>query len=245
MKTSAIFLAGGRGLRMGSLLPKQFLPLHGRAIALYSLEILLQLEEIEEIIVVCPEEHRHVFSGMPVRFAPPGEQRQDSVYNGLQMVQPRSEWICIHDSARPFITPSLVKTLFEEGKQAPASSLALPVKNTLKEINAQQDVARTVDRSCIWEIQTPQLLKKEVLERGFAYAHAHTLSVTDDVSLAELTGHRVKLVRGSYQNIKITTPEDLFFAEWLVQTNTACASPMMAPAIAAGKSSPTPLPSKD
>jgi 2-C-methyl-D-erythritol 4-phosphate cytidylyltransferase len=245
MDISVILLAGGKGTRMGSSTPKQFLPLKNRAIALYSLEVLLQLEEVIEIIVVCAPEYRHFFSKMPVQFAEPGEQRQDSVYNGLQQVSSSARWVCTHDAARPFITPSLVKALFEAGKKTGASSLATPVKNTLKEINGSQDVARTVDRSSIWEIQTPQFLKKELLEAGFALARSQRVTLTDDVSLAELVGHPVKLIQGSYQNIKITTPEDLSFAEWLIQKNTSCASPTMAPATVAGKSSPIACPSKN
>jgi len=237
---SSILLAGGIGARMSTSIPKQFLTLQGRAIALHSLDILLQLDEIKEVIVVCAPEFRSLFAGKHVKFADPGEQRQDSVYNGLQ--QATCEWICTHDAARPFITADLVKSLFSE--QASASSLAMPVKNTLKEISTTQDVVRTLDRSVIWEIQTPQLIKKEILEAGFIYAKQHGLEVTDDISLAELVGHIPRLVRGSYQNIKITTPEDLVFAEWLTQKNILCASPMMEHAIAVGKSNPIAHPSK-
>ena len=243
LKTSVILLAGGKGERMGSALPKQFLPLHNKPIALYSLEILLQLVEVEEIIVVCAPQYRHFFDGWPVQFALPGEQRQDSVYSGLQMVHSHADWVSIHDAARPFITVEMIKTLFDEAETVGVASLAMPVKNTLKEVGEYQNVSRTLDRSRIWEIQTPQVLKKEILTAGFAYAHTHKLSVTDDVSLAELIGHPVKLVCGAYQNIKITTPEDLGFAEWLVQ-NIRCSSPTMAHASAAGKFSPIACQSK-
>lgn len=218
MKTTLIFLAGGTGQRMNRQIPKQFLPLNGKPIALYSLEVFAQLEEIEEIIVVCPPTYNALFSAFTDRFALPGGRRQDSVYNGLEKVSSQAEWICIHDSARPFITLDLVRSLFRERRDADALSLAMPVKNTLKEINAHNEVYKTLDRSKIWEIQTPQLLKKRVLEAGFAHAHAHALSVTDDVSLAELIGHPVRLVTGVYENIKITTPEDLVFAECLLNT---------------------------
>jgi len=238
MKMSAILLAGGKGVRMGTPLPKQFLPLNNYPLALYSLDVLLQVKQIKQIIVVCAEEYRYFFAGMPVHFAHPGAQRQDSVYNGLRMVDLDIEWVCVHDAARPFITCSLVHTLLKVGKKVDAASLAMPVKNTLKEIKQTQEVARTLDRSLIWEIQTPQLLKKSTLLAGFDYAHTHGLQVTDDLSLAELVGHRVKLVRGSHQNIKITTPEDLSFAEWIIHKNTVCVSPTMEHATAAGKFSP-------
>jgi 2-C-methyl-D-erythritol 4-phosphate cytidylyltransferase len=217
---SAVLLAGGKGTRLGGTLPKQFLSLENKIVALYSLEVLLQLEEIKEIILVCSPEYRSFFSGWPVKFALPGAERQDSVYNGLQEVNPEAEWICTHDSARPFITKSLVRTLFDQGKKVGASSLAMPAKNTLKEIKEEGHVVRTVDRSRIWEIQTPQFIKKEILEQGFAFARSHALDVTDDVSLAELIGHPVKLIPGSYQNIKITTPEDFSFAQWWIKNIT-------------------------
>lgn len=218
MKISAILLAGGKGTRMGSALPKQFLPLKEQVVALYSLDILLQMKEIEEIVVVCSPEYQHFFANKPVKFAPAGKERQDSVYNGLQMVNPNTGWVCTHDSARPFITYDLLKTLFVKGKKVGAASLAMPVKNTLKEVNEEKVVEQTLDRSRIWEIQTPQLVKKEILDKGFAYAKKDALTVTDDVSLAELIGEKVVLVRGSYKNIKITTPEDLVFAQWLMNS---------------------------
>lgn len=235
MKLSVILLAGGKGVRMGKSLPKQFLPLQARAIALHSLEVFLQLKEVAEIIVVCAPEYRHFFSNQPVSFALPGIRRQDSLYNGLKIINPSSEWVCTHDAARPFITTELVKKLLKEGKETEAVSLALPVKNTLKEVTSCQTVTRTLDRNYIWEIQTPQLIKKNIIQEGFDYVNSHALTVTDDISLAECIGKTVKLIPGSYQNIKITTPEDLLFAEWLIQTNTACTSPMMEPAIMDGK----------
>jgi 2-C-methyl-D-erythritol 4-phosphate cytidylyltransferase len=213
MKISAILVAGGSGSRMGTNIPKQFRQLEGKAVVLYSLEVLLQIPQVEEIIVVCPTQFHTLFDNYPVKFALPGLQRQDSVYSGLLHVSDTFEWVTIHDAARPFITKEMVQKLFDAGKNYGASSLAMPVKNTLKEVQPNQNVIRTLDRSKVWEIQTPQLLKKEILQAGFAYAHKHQIAVTDDVSLAELIGHPVHLVASSYQNIKITTPEDWFFAE--------------------------------
>lgn len=217
MQLAAILLAGGTGARMGQSIPKQFLPLQGKPIAHYSLDILLQFPQILEVIVVCAPEYRPLFSAYPVAFALPGEERQDSVYNGLQGVSKDIDWVIVHDAARPFITAAMIHNLLDTGKEVGAASLAVPAKNTLKEVHSGHLVSRTLNRSQIWEIQTPQLLKKEILEAGFAYAHAHSQAVTDDVSLAELTGHPVHLVPGNYLNIKITTPEDWAFAEWYTQ----------------------------
>lgn len=215
MDVSVILLAGGKGKRMQSASPKQFLPLKEKAVALHSLEVLQQLKEVKEIIVVCAPEWRHIFHDLPVHFALPGQERQDSVYNGFLATNPSTDWVCIHDSARPFITAPMIQDLFHKVGTLKAASLAMPVKNTIKQTTTADRVAATLDRSLIWEIQTPQLIKREVLKAGFNFAKENGLSVTDDVSLAELIGETVQLVRGNYSNLKITTPEDLAFAEWI------------------------------
>jgi 2-C-methyl-D-erythritol 4-phosphate cytidylyltransferase len=210
MNISAILLAGGKGSRMGSPLPKQYLPLGEKPIACHSLEVFLSHPAIMEVIVVCAPEYRSFFSKYDVLFANPGIRRQDSLFNGLKSAS--HEWICVHDAARPYLTSELLTRMIGEGKEIGAATLAMPVKNTLKECDRDGFVRSTPDRDYIWEVQTPQLLAKEILLKGFAYADEHHLTVTDDVSLAELINHPVKLVSGSYQNIKITTPEDLWLS---------------------------------
>lgn len=193
---------------MGGEIPKQFLPLNGKTLACHSLEVLQSHPLIAQVIVVCAPVFHPYFSDYRVEFAEPGERRQDSLFNALQKVE--HEWVCIHDAARPFLTAPSLASLIEEGMEGvKAATLGIPVKNTIKFCDQNQCVQNTPDRSLLWEIQTPQLLTKELLERGFAYANRHAITVTDDVSLAELLGHPVKVVLGSYKNIKITTPEDL------------------------------------
>ena len=212
---SAILLAGGLGKRMRSSCPKQFMPLYGKTLALFSLDVLLQCEEIKEIIVVCLPQYRSLFEGYQVHFALPGVERQDSVHNGVQLT--KYDWVLTHDAARPFITADMVKSLFAAAFKAGASALAVPAKNSLKKVNEHIEVISTLDRSQIWEMQTPQLVKKELMLAGFAHAQKNGLAVTDDVALAELAGSPVKLVESSYQNIKLTTQEDLAFAQWLIE----------------------------
>lgn len=211
---SLILLAGGIGSRMKSAEPKQFLKLGDKPLVFYSLEVFLKLEEINEIVVVAPQEYHHLFSSY--KCAKPGARRQDSVYNGLQMVSEKADFILTHDGVRPFITVDMVKKLIVEGKKVGAATLGMPVKPTIKECNGDQFVERTPDRAKVWEIQTPQFLTKKLIDKGFSEAIAKNLTVTDDTSLAELINHPVKLVEGSYTNLKITTPEDLPLAETIL-----------------------------
>lgn len=210
---SAILLAGGKGIRLGGPLPKQFLPLGGKPILAHSLETLLAHPEIGEVIVVCSKEYRSLVAGYPVLFAEPGARRQDSVYHGF--LQSRFPWICVHDAARPFMTPDMLTSVISEGKKIGAVSVGMPIKTTLKAMRPDGFVEQTLEREIIREIQTPQFLARPLMQRAFDYAHAHNITVTDDVSLAELMQHPVKVIEGSYKNIKITTPDDLSFAEWL------------------------------
>lgn len=219
MKTGVILLAGGQGTRMGGNIPKQFLPLKGLPIALYSHNVLMNLPSLHETVVVCDPSYHHLFSSSKqLSFAPPGERRQDSVYNGLKALDPTVEWVLIHDSARPFIKIEMMADLLASAKEAGAATLAMPVKFTVKERSPDGFVTRTFDRSSLFEIQTPQVVRRDLLIKGFEFAHSQGLTVTDDVSLVELLNHPVKLVNGSYANLKITTPEDLKLAEEIVKS---------------------------
>jgi len=215
---SALLLAGGTGCRMNSAKPKQFLPLGPKPIAHYSLDVLLGMPETAEIVVVCEPELRYHFDGYHgLKWALPGPRRQDSVFNGLQQVDPHAHFVCVHDACRPFIDENLVRRVFAAACEYGASAAGMPVRYTVKEINAAGLVVSTPDRSLFWEIQTPQILQAPLLRQGFQKAHAKNLSVTDDTSLAELVGAPVKLVEGAYANIKITTPDDLAMAETLLK----------------------------
>ncbi len=211
ISVSAILLAGGQGTRMNSVLPKQFIKIQNKEIALYSFETLLNDPHITEVIVVCKKEYESLFTTTQkdVRFARPGLRRQDSVYNGFLEVSSHADLICIHDSARPLLKSADLTRVLEEGLIHKAAVLGVPVKSTLKEVTGEGFVLKTLNRTTIWEIQTPQVMTPSLLKEGFRLAHEKNLDVTDDVSLVELQGHPVKCVLGSYSNIKITTPEDL------------------------------------
>jgi 2-C-methyl-D-erythritol 4-phosphate cytidylyltransferase len=146
-------------------------------------------------------------------FALPGEQRQDSVYNGLQEISENISLVGIHDSARPCITTAMVQSVLLAASEYGAATVGMPVKFTLKESDSQQFVKQTLDRSRVWEIQTPQVIQTHLLKNGFQEIQKNKTLVTDDVSIIELLGLPVKLVEGSYKNLKITTQEDLAIAE--------------------------------
>lgn len=208
-----ILAAGGTGSRMQSDIPKQFLLSGGKPLVQHSLELFDSFPEVIEIVIVCAPEYRGLLSTKSCRarvtFADPGERRQDSVFNGLQALTQTLNFVCVHDAARPFITEPLVKRVFGAAKEYGAATAAMPVKFTIKEADKTGIVVKTPDRSCLWEIQTPQVIEMSLIKEGFDHANRHGLTVTDDTSLVEQLGVKVKLVEGCYGNIKITVPEDL------------------------------------
>jgi 2-C-methyl-D-erythritol 4-phosphate cytidylyltransferase len=213
-KVSVILLAGGKGARFGASCPKQFLQFKNKYLFEHSLEIFNFIEGIFEIIIVVEESFRHLFSPN-CKFALPGKERQDSVYNGLQEVDASSEFVLIHDSARPLVKKEDIIDVLLDAFTYGAAALAVPLKFTVKSTKDSLFVDKTIERSTLFEIQTPQVIKKELLIEGFKEIKSKNLLVTDDVSIVEQLNLQVKLTIGSYSNIKITTPEDLKQAYYL------------------------------
>ena len=211
MKVGLILLAGGKGTRMGLNLPKQYYNLSGQPVALYSLKVFQKIERIEQVVVVADPKFHSLFPGCT--FADPGERRQDSVWNGLQKLDASIDYVCIHDAARPFIDLNLVENVLSAALMVGAAAAAVPLKFSVKQADESGRVERSLDRSHIWEMQTPQVVRKDLLMRGFKLAEDQNLTITDDVGLVELFDHPVQLVMGSYQNLKLTTPEDIQIAE--------------------------------
>ncbi|MGL5264305.1 MAG: 2-C-methyl-D-erythritol 4-phosphate cytidylyltransferase [Candidatus Rhabdochlamydia sp.] len=212
---SAILLAGGKGTRFKNPIPKQFLSLGSKPLVLYSFEILAQCDLIAEIIVVCDDFYRYLFtteSNLKIRFANPGMRRQDSVASGLAQIT-KGSFVCIHDGARPFLPLEDLKKVIEEALIHKAAALAMPAKNTIKEIDSHGFVKQTLNRETLRETLTPQVIALDLLKKGLIEAEKKGVDITDDVSAVELIGHAVKLVSGASSNIKITNPEDLQSAQ--------------------------------
>ncbi|KAH7576088.1 hypothetical protein JRO89_XS02G0288300 [Xanthoceras sorbifolium] len=242
---SVILLAGGKGKRMGASMPKQYLPLLGQPIAFYSFYTFSRMTEVKEIVVVCDPSYKDIFEAnitsangnsqtnllvmisdtqedinVDLKFSLPGKERQDSVYSGLQAADLNSELVCIHDSARPLVSSEDVEKVLKDGCRIGAAVLGVPAKATIKEANSESFVVRTLDRKTLWEMQTPQVIKPELLKKGFELVNREGLEVTDDVSIVEHLKHPVYITEGSYTNIKVTTPDDLLLAERILNMSS-------------------------
>lgn len=221
MTVCVILLAGGTGSRMGMPTPKQYLLLKNKPVIHYSFDLFMQMPEVAEVVVVCSSEYRHFFekgnSKSRLTFALPGKRRQDSVENGLLAMTTDSSIVCVHDGVRPFIKQEIVRKAIDAAEKWGAATVGMPIKFTVKECDEHQIVNKTPDRSRVWEIQTPQAIKTDLLRKGFSHVRQHNLTVTDDTSIIEHLGLPVKLVEGCYTNLKITTPDDLALSEYLLK----------------------------
>jgi 2-C-methyl-D-erythritol 4-phosphate cytidylyltransferase len=217
---SVVLLCGGSGKRMGASIPKQYLELCGRPIVAWSLRLFASMAEVKDVVVVCEPEYKKMISehwaeacerakqrelnksNPELKWALPGAERQDSVQSGLAQIDSSSKLVAVHDSARPLTTAEDVRLCLSDAAGCGAAVLGVPVKPTIKEVNDDGTVARTLVRARLWEVQTPQVIEPELLRRGFAFAIERGLEVTDDVSVVELLGETVRITQGSYTNIK-------------------------------------------
>jgi len=219
MRYTLIIPAAGQGKRMGAGQNKLFLPIASVPLIIHTLRVFEKDEACERIILaVNPDEHP-VFERFikqydikkQIVFAVGGQERQDSVYNGLLQASDAS-YVLVHDGARPFITIEIIKSVLEEAVRKGASICAVPVKDTIKRVE-DGSVVETVERSKLWAVQTPQGFHLSTLSEAHEEARRAGYTGTDDASLVERLGKDVGVVSGSYFNIKVTTPDDLVVAE--------------------------------
>uniref|UniRef100_A0A7S2XKF1 2-C-methyl-D-erythritol 4-phosphate cytidylyltransferase, chloroplastic n=1 Tax=Attheya septentrionalis TaxID=420275 RepID=A0A7S2XKF1_9STRA len=232
-----VLLAGGTGSRMKASMPKQFLTLRESPVLHHSLHLFLERlpeylkQEGKEgpamvVLVMDPmyqPDYQPIVDKYKGRlaFANPGKERQGSVENGLaklvELAGSSCEYVAVHDSARPLVTIDEICGVVADAKEYGAAVLGVPCKATIKESIDGVLVSRTIPRSTLWEVHTPQVIKIPTLLRGFAKVEAEQLEVTDDVSIVEALGEPVKLTLGEYTNLKITTPEDMDVANAILE----------------------------
>jgi len=218
----AIVPAGGAGKRMGSTTPKQFRMLGEWPMMLYSLRVLDQSPSVAEVILVVPKEERaralaEVIERYGVKkvlkVVAGGATRQESVSNGLQETEADVEIVVVHDAVRPFVTEDLIERSIEMARKVGGAVVAIPMKDTPKQVGQDGSIQRTLDRTGLWHAQTPQTFRRAILLEAYRVALADHIHATDDAALVERLGQPVGIVPGSWENIKITTPEDMMIAE--------------------------------
>ncbi|MDP8230655.1 MAG: 2-C-methyl-D-erythritol 4-phosphate cytidylyltransferase [Candidatus Gorgyraea atricola] len=216
MNVAAIVPAAGKGRRIKSKIAKPHIKLCGKPILAHTLVRLSKNKHIKEIIVSVDKKHIarvKRFKIKNVKVVAGGRERKHSVLNALKKVSSNIDYVLIHDGVRPFLTDKLINASLKAARSFGASVVAVPVKPTLKCAGRRGCVAYTPDRTKFWEAQTPQVFKRDLIEK--AYRAIGKKNITDDSMLVELLGIKPKLVMGSYRNIKITTEEDLKLAKML------------------------------
>lgn len=218
---TAVIVAAGKGKRMGTEISKQFLPLGGKEILAHTVQKFEKAKNIRDIILVTGADSLQDVQEMAqeygwekiVSIVAGGKERQDSVWNGLQQVAADTEIILIHDGVRPFVTEDILNISIETALEMGGCVAGVPAKDTIKACDGENIAIATPDRSTLWQIQTPQTFRKERIVKAYEQAKEDGFVGTDDASFAEHCGYPVKVIMGSYRNIKITTKEDLIIGE--------------------------------
>lgn len=223
MNVSVIIPAAGFGERMGATIGKQFLLLDGKPILVHTIERFQYCEMVDEIIVSTQRSSFSLIDDIKRQYGlsklrPPvegGERRQDSVANALRSADARTGIILIHDAVRPFVHQKEIIQSIETAKYFGASIVAVRAKDTMKLASTDGRVEKTLNRSSLWNVQTPQTFQRQIVLDAYANAEKSNITATDDSYLVEQLGISPIIVEGSYDNIKITTPDDLLLAEML------------------------------
>lgn len=212
MKAAAIIVAGGAGKRFGSAKPKQFLNLCGKPVFLWSIEAFSSIKDFKQIIVVVPDNMLDSLSKKykNISFTSGGKERFDSVKKGLLLINKDIDFIAVHDGARPLIHRSDIIKVLKEASVSKAAIAAQKTKDTVKEVKNGY-IINTLDRSRLWNAQTPQIFERDILLK--AYSKKINAAITDDSQLVEKLNIKVAIVETKFPNFKITTPDDMLFAE--------------------------------
>jgi len=211
---------------MGAEAGKPYLTIAGRPILAHTLFAFEHCPLVEEVVLIVSEsevEHAKKLVGEKFEFNKVGRivagglQRQDSVWEGIKSLNSNCELVIVHDGVRPFVTQELLEKSVAETARLGATIVAVPVKDTIKSVSEEGSVSETLDRAKLWAVQTPQSFKYEIVKEAYERAFEDGFYGTDDASLVERLGVAVTVVAGSYENIKITTPEDLALGELILK----------------------------
>ena len=211
---------------MGAAVPKAFLTLGGMPMAVRCLRTLSHLPNLTSITLVVSADqeargsevlHRYASWSVPTRLARGGAERQDSVAAGLQMIEVDANLVLIHDAARPFVSLSCVQACVDAAAAHGAAIVAVAAQDTVKRVDSDTVIVETLDRRRIWLAQTPQVFRPTLLRDAFERARRDGFTATDDAALVEHLGHPVHIVPGDATNRKITTPDDVRWAEWYLE----------------------------
>jgi 2-C-methyl-D-erythritol 4-phosphate cytidylyltransferase len=225
MRTLAIILAGGAGKRMGAATNKQFLLIDKKPIIVHTLQIFEDCRSIDGIYLVVNQKdlpliqeeilETYRFNKL-MKLVIGGKLRQDSVKNGLEAIEKPCDIVIIHDGARPLISPSFIEKGISLMEVFDAVIPALPVKDTVKVVSKEGFVSKTLARDSLWNVQTPQIFRYELIVKAYRDGTAKKVHGYDDASFVEHMGKKVKVIEGSPYNLKITTPEDLIIAQGIL-----------------------------
>ncbi len=223
---SAIIVAAGKGTRMGPNVDKLFLELNGRPVVAHTWQLFEGTDCIDDLVMVVREGMERAFAELadrfcfkkPFRLVVGGKERQDSVWNGLSVLTSETEIVAIHDAARPCTRPAQISATVEAARRMGAAVAAQPITDTIKESGDGKHVERTLDRSRLWAVQTPQTFRVEIIRRALSEVRNRGLNVTDDTAACEFIGQAVELVVSTEPNPKVTRPEDLPYIGILLST---------------------------
>jgi len=226
-KITAVIAAGGSGSRIPTQISKQYLKLNNKPILIYSYEKFAINNKIDNIIIAAADNEtalcetiikKYRINNTPVRVVPGGKTRQESVFRALKMCGDDTKIVLIHDGARPFVTSGMIDDCIKQMENYKACSIGVAAINTIKLCDESGIVVKTLDRNRLWEVQTPQCFDYKLIYDLHKKAAENNISVTDDCSLAEIFDIKVKMIKGSYDNIKITVARDLFTAQGIIKT---------------------------
>lgn len=221
-----IIVAAGSGSRMNTNINKQFIKLNDKEIIAHTIEKFYNNKNINDIVIVIKEDEAEFFKKeildkyrfKNIKIAYGGKERQDSVYSGIKLLDKNCKYVLIHDGARPFVDEDIINRSLDEVKVFKSIVVGVPVKDTIKVVNNNNSVVDTPNRSTLWSVQTPQTFDYNIIKRAYEDAFDNNFYGTDDAMLVERIGYTIKMIYGSYNNIKVTTPEDIIIGTQIINS---------------------------